>query len=247
MSNLKFPEISKEIQQSVFGAHGGSSSDDWWCDQGMGGELDEVTVYPTYDWGDTFGGEQNDYDEADGYGSGSSSSGSDANQAEGWSNSEFLAYYEGGNGVPVSLHQIGHFENIRNSDVFNALMDRVNDQIEDKIAEYIIAGDNNAVIEYDFLNSYDFTSDVFAIGGAYVSGVLSNLTFITNNGSIAWGGSIYLTVHDVFEDPIDIFDQIPGTFDYGDPFIINESWSEAIDGYMNGAAGNSEYQYGYGY
>tara|TARA_R110002096_G_scaffold429949_1_gene643329 strand:+ start:10068 stop:10823 length:756 start_codon:yes stop_codon:yes gene_type:complete len=251
MKNLKFPEISKKIQQSVFGAYGGAYSDDFWCDGGMGGQLDPVyiTNNPTYDWGDTFGGEQNDYGDADGYSGSSGSSDGGAEQVEGWGNSEFLAYYEGGDGVPVSLHQIGHFETIRNSTEFTELMERVNDQIEVKIQEYIDDGQGaSETIEYDFLNSYDFTSDVFAIGSAYVSGVLSNLRFFTTaSGSIGWGGDIYLTFHDVFEDPLDLIDVVPGTFDYADPYIINESWTENIGGHMIGAAGDGQYEYGYGY
>lgn len=252
MKNLEFPKISKKNQQSFFGAYGSAYSDDFWCDGGRGGELDTVyiTNYPSYDWGDTFGGEQNDYPDADSYSGSSVNSDSGVEQVEPWGYEEFLAYYEGGDGAPVSLHQIGHFETIRNSSEFTELMERVNDQIEVKIQEYIDGGQASigTTIEYDFLNSYNFTSDVFEIGSAYVSGVLSDLKFFTYpSGSIGWGGNIYLTFHDVFEDPLDIWDKIPGTFDYADPYIINESWTEMINGYMVGAAGDGQYDYGYGY
>lgn len=247
MENLKFPELSKKIQQSIFGAWGNGNSDysddPYWH---LGGELDEVVIggggssggdSGGSGWGDNNGGNDlGDGGPGDDYGGGGDS-GSDFQQDQdlGWTWDEFLTYYEGADGEPVTLHQVGHFETIRNSVTFEALMDRVNDQIETALVSYIQANgitmNSSMDIGYDFLNSYDFTDDVFAIGSAIVSGVLDSVTVsFDSNGNISWDSSIYLTFHDVFEDPLDIWDVVPGTFDYSDPFIVNESWTEGLNG-----------------
>jgi len=74
MRNLKFPEIEKKMQQSVYGAWGGSSSNEptYW-----GGELGVTVTGGGHGWGsDSFGsGGDRDYDYGPDYGGGHSGSG----------------------------------------------------------------------------------------------------------------------------------------------------------------------------
>jgi len=147
---------------------------------------------------------------------------------------------------------MGHFDDIRDSDRFTIIMNNVNHQVETALRDYVtsnnITQDTSIVdLGYNFNNSYDFTFDVFPIGSATVSGVVTAVTVdFDQNGDFIWESSIDLKFHDVFEDPLDLFDITDDTFDYADPFVISQEWSEDIRGEMfRNDQGGYDYDYGY--
>jgi len=262
MRNLSFPEISKEVQQSIYGAWGSSRSDD---PTYYGGSLDEVIVGPSgggnsggggsSDWG--FGDDQNQYQGGgDNYG-GSGGGGGDLpseNQSE-WSNSLFMDHYFHGNGQNVSLAAIGFEDDIRESNVYTEMLGRVNDQIEASIVSYIQAHglQNNSTgpVQHEFVRSYGFTGDAFAIGSATINGNVQGTFQIDSIGDVTWTAQIHMDFYDKFEDPYDVINAVPGSYDPGTPYDIIGNWNENASGtiynYDAGTTPEPGYGYQYGY
>ncbi|MGY0408806.1 MAG: hypothetical protein ACWIPJ_10720 [Polaribacter sp.] len=105
------------------------------------------------------------------------------------------------------------------------------------------------MIQYDFKNSYNFTSDAFVIGRAILSG-LSNVEIqVDANGNVDWHTDMDVDFYDRFEYPWDVFNVFSEPFDTGDPFDIKDSWQEHMRGqsYSSDGSGSFYYDYEYGY
>lgn len=273
MKNLKFPEISKEIQQSIFGAWGSGQSDDQTY---YGGELDEVIIGPGnggssggdsggggFDWGYGSGndGYQGGGDNYGGSGGGGGSTDLPSESEMEWSINQFFNHYNNGNGEAVSLEEIGFIDDIRESDEYTEMMGRVNAQIEASIISYIqshgVQTNSIGPVQYNFKNAYDFTGDAFAIGAATINGNAQGSFTVDSVGDITWSANVNIDFHDSFEDPWDLFNNFEGSWDpTGTPFEIVGNWDEGASGtiynYEAGTTpeydyrgGGSGYQYGY--
>jgi|GEM_PF-1551058 len=155
--------------------------------------------------------------------------------ANDWGNlDEFFDHYFNGNHAPVDLDEIGHGDSIRESDEYEGIIERFGDQIKDSIQQYIIDNDLpngfTGTFTHNFVNSYSFVGDIFAIGTATISGEFEGTFVIDENGEFTWQGVTEINFSDTFEDPYDIFNIVPGTYDNGDPFEINGQWPENMGG-----------------
>ncbi|MFH6987868.1 hypothetical protein ACHRVW_08995 [Flavobacterium collinsii] len=251
MRNLKFPEIDKKIQQSVYGAWGGSNSNE--PPPIDGGWLDNVNVGPSggssggsggYGSGGSWDfGDNGFYDNGGYWGdAGSESESSDAigggseyyQEVTNWTTNDFFDHYHNGNGEEVSLTSMGLRDEVIASDVYLQMMTNVNNQIENFVHDQVSKGSNYSgkfEFTWDFNNVYDFTSTsgLFAIGRATISGVFLGSFVIDEAGKINVNGTIDLDFHDRFEDPWDIINLTNGSWDpTGVPYDINDSWQQQI-------------------
>lgn len=158
----------------------------------------------------------------------------DLDQANEWGISEFFEHYNNGNGDPVTLNEIGLRDDLRRSDVYEQLMNNVRDQIKAHVEQQIALGSNYAGTFqqiWDFNNSYDFTftEDMFAIGSATLSGHFTGDLVVANDGSWTLEGSILINFLDIFDDPWDIINAFPGSWNpTGTPYNITDFWTEQI-------------------
>ncbi|GIQ60562.1 hypothetical protein Flavo103_36980 [Flavobacterium collinsii] len=255
MRNLKFPEIDKKIQQSVYGAWGGSNSNEppnfnqlnslnempngGWYDNGDG-----ITIISNgsggsggYGSGGNWDyGDNGSYDNGGYWGDpGGSGGGSEYYQeVTNWTTNDFFDHYHNGNGEEVSLTSMGLRDEVIASDVYLQMMTNVNNQIENFVHDQVSKGSNYSgkfEFTWDFNNVYDFTSTsgLFAIGRATISGVFLGSFVIDEAGKINVNGTIDLDFHDRFEDPWDIINLTNGSWDpTGVPYDINDSWQQQI-------------------
>ena len=151
-----------------------------------------------------------------------------------WDTDGFFDHYNNGNGEEVDLDSIGLKDNVINSDVYLQMMTNVNNQIENFVHNQVKLGSNapgTYQFSWDFNNSYDFTlvKDLFPIGAATIDGKFLGSFTIDGNGNINVNGTLDLNFHDRFEDPWDLFNLVPGSWDpSGDPYDINGNWQQEI-------------------
>ncbi|MFK7001513.1 hypothetical protein V3470_10430 [Flavobacterium oreochromis] len=151
-----------------------------------------------------------------------------------WGVSEFFNHYNNANGEPVNLNDIGLRDDVKNSDTYLQMMTNVNDQIEQYVHDYIAQNgptDGPVGFVWDFNNSYDFTlnEDLFAIGSATFEGHFYGEFSIDDKGHINVSGILDLDFHDTFEDPWDLINMFPGSWDpTGTPFDIDDHWQQEI-------------------
>jgi len=161
----------------------------------------------------------------------------DQDQGDEWGNLDFLQHYFFGGGVPVHLDQIGLRDDVMRSDVYEQVMINVRDQITEYVQQQIALGSNyegNFQFFWDFNNSYDFTleDDLFAIGSATLEGDFQGQFVIDENGNISSiSGELVINFTDYFQDPADLLNLIPGSWDPvgSNPFLILDSWTENLN------------------
>jgi hypothetical protein len=205
---------------------------------GYGADYQLSSGMYNYDW----------HNNGDGGGGGTSGSGSswidnnedginDANQTQDppeWSLTDFFDHYNNGNGQPVNLNDMGLRDDVISSDVYLQLMTNVNNQIEDLVHAQVAQGNNQPgtyQFTWDFNNSYDFTlaEGLFAIGSATINGQFSGEFTLDVNCNINVTGLLNLNFHDSFEDPWDLINAIPGSWDpSGTPYSIDDNWQQEI-------------------
>ncbi|MBO7485926.1 MAG: RHS repeat-associated core domain-containing protein [Spirochaetaceae bacterium] len=134
--------------------------------------------------------------------------------------------YRSGQGRDVTLSELGLLDTIQKA-VESGRRNTVDKiPIQQRFFNQMKKGDGSK-----FENSYQFVWDKFAIGNAKVSGVFNGTYKDNGNGTFHFKGSITYTFEDVFTDPYDLKDIIPGNWNPdGEPYKITDKWTVNIDG-----------------
>lgn len=151
-----------------------------------------------------------------------------------WGMIDFFSHYDNGNGQAVNLNDMGLRDDVILSDVYLQIMTNVNNQIEALVHDQVAKGNNQPgtyQFTWDFNNTYDFTlvPDLFALGGSVLGGQFSGTYTLDADCNINVNGTLSMNFHTTFEDPWDIFNVIPGSWDgTGTPYSIDDNWEQEI-------------------
>lgn len=160
-----------------------------------------------------------------------------------WTREELFDYYKNGKGETVSLHEIGHLQNIINCATTlsqkggGTLFERVSWDICRKARQA-----KGGSFLYSFRNSYEFEPYVFEIGGATVGGN-SEVHVIEKEGYLIISANIYYNFSDLFNNPYDYFDKFPIPYDPKNkyPFMITEDWKMSLEAIIKKDSSKSKY------
>ena len=150
-----------------------------------------------------------------------------------WSREDFLKYFfseerkkrQGSAMDMVTLSEIGHLQNVIDCAKFynqgeGSIFERVENEICEK-AQRIGSG----LLPYYFENSYEFGDYVWALGGATVKGT-GQISVTVKDEFLIIAANIVYHFSDIFSDPYDIYDVIPGEINFGGvPYHIRDTWS----------------------
>ena len=135
--------------------------------------------------------------------------------------------YRNNSGIDKTLRQLGLLEKVKYAVNNNKKLSLDHSgTVLSKFIRQILKGDGTT-----FENSYDFTSVKFAIGKAIVRGSLDGIIFKNKNGSMHIEGVINYGFEDIFTDPYDLINLIPGEWNPdGKPYKITDTWRQNING-----------------
>ena len=140
-------------------------------------------------------------------------------------------HYRNGGG-DLTLEQMGLQNEVRNYPTTQEALGRFGNQISNKaetLASQLTPGTHD--FKDSFERSYDFTGDKFAFGSATLSGDFKGTLNVGEDGSFSFSGSADIGFHDVFTDPYDTFDVIPGEWNPdGASYNIDGSWEQPYSG-----------------
>jgi hypothetical protein len=151
-----------------------------------------------------------------------------------WGLLDFFDHYNNGNGQAVTLDQMCLRDDVIASNVYLEIMTNVNNQIEALVHAQVAQGNNQPgtyQFTWDFNNTYDFTlaPDLFALGGSVLGGKFSGVYTLDANCNINVNGTLNVNFHTTFEDPWDIVNAAPGSWDpTGIPYSIDDTWQQEI-------------------
>jgi SPP1 gp7 family putative phage head morphogenesis protein len=127
--------------------------------------------------------------------------------AKKWDTEDFLRHFYFGGGSPVTLSEIGHLSGIIDYYFYSlGVCDRVNSQIIEEAKKH----EENGDFFYEFEGSYEFEEYQYEIGSATIDGVF-NGEVIHKNGMIYITGTVDYFFSDIFTDPADIREILPGS------------------------------------
>jgi len=143
--------------------------------------------------------------------------------------------YASGFGKDVTLSQVGLLDKIKNAVASNPNIREGSKNDGKTIQDAFITNDIIGSGKDSFENSYDFTGEIFEIGGATVSGKFVGSVTKNADGSHHVKGTITYSFSDIFQDPYDM-DRVKAdpsgkaaNFD-GVPYKITDTWTVNIDG-----------------
>ncbi|WP_426575453.1 hypothetical protein ACP179_00905 (plasmid) [Xenorhabdus stockiae] len=148
----------------------------------------------------------------------------------GW---DMFSHYRGDSGRSLTLSEIGVQDRVRDLIHKPKAFERSEGSIHSRFISQIQDGKG-----VDFNNSYDFTKEatekvfdpLWAIGGAKVSGVLTNVSAEDIGDKYKVSGVINYELYDNFTDPYDFKDLFGFEFNpNGTPYEINGAWSESVN------------------
>lgn len=146
-----------------------------------------------------------------------------------WTREDFFNHYHYGKYKMVRLSEIGHLQNIidhaRTYDQGGgSIFEKVEKDIFEKARQ-----NGEGSFPYHFRRSYEFQPAVFEIGGATVAGA-GNVKVTKKGRFLIISVDLIYTFSDVFTDPYDYGDIIPGEFNpFGNPYHITDRWSTKIE------------------
>ena len=113
-----------------------------------------------------------------------------------WEKFDFIKHYFSGEGSPVTLREIGHFDNIIKEAQY--VFRKVEEQIIEKAKQ-----NGEGDFEYKTKNSYDFRSIVYSVGGAVIKST-SQVTVKDNGGNLTVTANRKYDFSDVYTDVFSI-------------------------------------------
>jgi Phage Mu protein F like protein len=138
-----------------------------------------------------------------------------------WNDLDFIAHYYYGNGIPVTLWEMGHLREIAEYYAYSTLDNGAFRRLSDQIAEAARQG-GVGDLTYDFSPSYDFDDVQFSHGGGSVSGVFSGT--VTQRGAMyIIQGTTRFVFSDIFADPLGLGMEPGGT-----PFGVSGRWAASF-------------------
>ena len=135
--------------------------------------------------------------------------------------------YRNGTGTNRTLRELGLLEKIKNAvDNNPKLTGKRAGTVTERFIKQIVERKDT-----EFRNSYNFLSEKFAIGSATVEGKFNGDIYNNEDGSTHIEGIITYSFEDVFTDPYDIFNLIPGEWNPdGKSYKITDTWQKEIKG-----------------
>ncbi len=160
----------------------------------------------------------------------------------------FVKHFYTGNGVGVTLSQMGIFSAIQTEIEKQKILDRFQTQIDEVAHGMAERFDYNGPFSKSFINSYNFIDASYSIGDAVLSGTFSGnmTTYLLEDGTkmYSWSGTTTLTFSDEFTDPLGVIELVYGSStspdapDWlaslanlgGQGFHVGEEWSITMSG-----------------
>ena len=135
--------------------------------------------------------------------------------------------YRNDNGTNRTLRELGLLEKIENAVESNPkLTGKKGGTVEGRFIKQIAEGKGT-----EFRNTYNFLSEKFAIGTAIVEGKFNGEIYKNEDGSTHIEGIITYFFEDIFTDPYDLLNIIPGEWNPdGKPYKITDTWQKEING-----------------
>ncbi|PHM46922.1 hypothetical protein [Xenorhabdus miraniensis] len=148
----------------------------------------------------------------------------------GW---DMFSHYRGDSGRSLTLSEIGVHDRVRELMHKSNAFGKADGSIHSRFISQIQNGKG-----VDFNNAYDFTKEakevifdpLWAIGGAKVSGVLTNVNAENIGDKYNVSGVINYKLYDNFTDPYDMKDLIGVEWNpNGTPYDIHGEWTESVN------------------
>ena len=145
-----------------------------------------------------------------------------------WSNLDFINHYFSGGGLGVTVRETGHLSSVV-AEYRKIVIDDPT-RLQKQIALEARTNKNGSFSD-TFDGTYNMTSIVFSIGHTVIRGRYNGKSS-EKNGVLSISGTINFYLEDKFEDPLDIFDSLPGSFDLlgSESYRIYDSWQGRFDG-----------------
>ncbi|CDH04039.1 hypothetical protein [Xenorhabdus bovienii] len=152
------------------------------------------------------------------------------NGMNGW---DMLSHFRGDSGRTLNLHDIGVHNQVRELMHKQGGFEKPEGSIQSRFISQIQRGER-----IDFKNQYDFAKEaritiidpLWAIGGATVSGVLTDVKAENTGDKYNVSGVISYKLDDKFSSPWDIYNWSPVELNFGGtPYDITGEWSEIVN------------------
>lgn len=150
------------------------------------------------------------------------------------SNSMMLTHYMYGLGQPLSLENLGTQQLVQDAVLKEGAFHKEEGSVQSRFQDQIIKKYKNSETDYSFDNGYDVGDEigVWAFGSGTIEGQFEGAVEENSSGYVLHG-KIKYQFSDVFEDPYDTFDLIPGSWvPNKDPYHIYGSWENQVNTFI---------------